>query len=95
MTGKGVSALSLKKRIPILKVEHEWLKKHERNLKHKQRKLTRRSKDSKNRNKARLKVVKVHSKIARIRKDFHHKLSRKIVSENPVIVVEKLLEKPA
>ena len=69
------------------------LKKHERNLKRKQCQLSRRKKGSKNRNKARLKVAKVHSKIARVRKDFHHKLSRKIVNENQVIVVEDLAVK--
>jgi putative transposase len=66
------------------------LKKHERNLKRKQRKLSRRKKGSKNRNKARLNVAKVHSKLSRVREDFHHKLSRKIVNENQVIVVEDL-----
>ncbi len=69
------------------------LKKHESNLKRKQRKLSRRKKGSKNRNKARLKVASVHSKIARVREDFHHKLSRKIVNENQVIVVEDLAVK--
>jgi len=66
------------------------LKKHERNLKCKQRKLSRKKKGSQNRNKARIKVAKVHGKIARVREDFHHKLSRKIVNENQVIVVEDL-----
>lgn len=35
----------------------------------------------------------MHSKIARVREDFHHKLSRKIVNENQVIVVEDLTVK--
>jgi putative transposase len=69
------------------------LKKHERNLKRKQRKLSRRKKGSNNRNKSRLKVAKVHGKIARVREDFHHKLSRKIVNENQVIMVEDLAVK--
>jgi putative transposase len=69
------------------------LKKHERNLKRKQRKLSRRKKGSNNWNKARLKVAKVHSKIARVREGFHHKLSRKMVNENQVIVVEDLAVK--
>ncbi|QYO67707.1 RNA-guided endonuclease InsQ/TnpB family protein [Leptolyngbya sp. 7M] len=34
-----------------------------------------------------------HAKIARVRADFHHKLSRKIVNENQVIVVEDLAVK--
>jgi putative transposase len=69
------------------------LKKHERNLKLKQRKLSRKKVGSKNRNKARRLVAKVHSKIARVREDFLHKLSRKIVNENQVIVVEDLAVK--
>jgi putative transposase len=67
-----------------------WLKKHERNLKIKQQRLSRRTKGSKNRNKARVAVAKVHNKIARCREDFLHKLSRKIVNENQVICVENL-----
>lgn len=67
-----------------------WYKKHERNLKIKQQRLSRRKKGSSNRNKARLKVAKVQGKIARCRTDFHHKLSRRIVDKNQVIAVENL-----
>ncbi len=64
--------------------------KHQRNLKRKQQKLSKKKKGSQNRKKARLAVAKVHSKIARSREDFLHKLSRKIVNENQVIAVENL-----
>jgi putative transposase len=47
-------------------------------------------KTTNNRRKAKLAVAKVHSKIKRVREDFLHKLSRKIVDENQVIVVENL-----
>jgi putative transposase len=67
-----------------------WLKKHERNLKIKQQRLSRRVKGSKNRNKSRIAVAKVHHKMARCREDFLHKLSRKIINENQVICVENL-----
>ena len=67
-----------------------WFKKHEKNLKHKQKDLSRKKKGSKNRNKARIKVAKLHEKIRRCREDFLHKLSRKIVDENQVIIVENL-----
>ena len=50
----------------------------------------RQQKGSQNRGKAQLKVAKVHNRISRCREDFHHKLSRKIVNENQVIVVENL-----
>lgn len=67
-----------------------WFKKHERNLKLKQQQLSRKQKGSNNRNKCRVKVAKVHNKITRCREDFHHKLSRRIVNENQVLVLENL-----
>jgi putative transposase len=67
-----------------------WLKKHEKNLKIKQQRLSRRTKGSNNRNKARVAVAKVHNKITLAREDFLHKLSRKILNENQVICVENL-----
>ena len=70
-----------------------WFKKHERNLKIKQQQLSRKQKGSNNRNKSRLKVAKIHNKISRCREDFHHKLSRRIVNENQVIVLENLAVK--
>lgn len=70
------------------------LKKHERNLKRKQRKLSRKKdKTTNRRRRAKLAVAKVHAKIARVRVDFRHKLSRKIVNKNQVIVVENLAVK--
>lgn len=70
------------------------LKKHERNLKRKQRKLSRKKdKTTNKRRKAKVALAKVHSKISRVREDFLHKLSRKIVNENQVIVVEDLAVK--
>ena len=64
--------------------------KHFKKLKRRQQKLSKKVKGSNNRSKARLIVSKVHSKIARCREDFLHKLSRKIVNENQVIAVENL-----
>jgi putative transposase len=69
------------------------LKKHEKNLKRKQRNLSRKTdKTTSRRRKTKLALAKVHSKISRV-KDFLHKLSRKIVKENQVIVVEDLAVK--
>lgn len=68
----------------------KWLRRHKKNLKRKQQKLSRKVKGSKSRDQARIKVAKVHSKISRCREDFLHKLSRKIVNENQVIVLESL-----
>lgn len=70
------------------------LKKHECNLKRKQRKLSRKpDKTTNKRRKAKQLLARVHSKISRVREDFLHKLSRKIVNENQVIVVEDLAVK--
>lgn len=69
------------------------LKKHSRNLKRKQQKLSRKVKGSNRRQKARRIVARVHEKIANVRKDFLHKLSRKMVNENQVICVENLAVK--
>ena len=66
------------------------LNKHEQNLKLKQQQLSRKQKGSNNRIKSRKKVARVHRKITNCREDFLHKLSRRIVNENQVIVVENL-----
>ena len=68
----------------------KWIKKHLINLKVKQQKLSRKVKGSNNRNKARRQVAVVHLKIANCRADCQHKLSRRIVNENQLIVVENL-----
>ncbi len=55
-----------------------------------QRRLSKKKKGSKNRDKARLKVAGQHEKVANQRKDFQHKLSKKLVVENQVISMEDL-----
>ena len=62
----------------------------QKNLKRKQQKLSRKQKGSKSRNKARQIVARVHEHIACARKDYLHKVSRKIVDENQVIAIETL-----
>ncbi len=66
------------------------LRKSEKRLAKLQKDLSRKIKGSNNRYKARLKVAKLHQRIANQRKDFLHKLSTKIISENQVIVLEDL-----
>ncbi|HYO06718.1 MAG TPA: transposase, partial [Phototrophicaceae bacterium] len=66
------------------------LAKHERNLKRKQQKLARKEKGSKSRDKARKLVARVHERIRNVRQDYLHKLSRKLVDDNQVFVVENL-----
>lgn len=55
-----------------------------------QRKLSKKKLGSKNRQKAKIKVARIHAKIQDCRKDFLHKLSHKLVNENQVICVETL-----
>jgi len=64
-----------------------WFKQSEKKLARLQRKLSKRIKGSKNRNKQRLKVAKQHQKVSNQRKDFQHKLSRKIVDDNQVSMI--------
>lgn len=64
--------------------------KHERNLQRKQQKLARKKKGSRSAFKAKRLVAKVHQRVANTRKDFVHKLSHRLVSENQVIAVESL-----
>jgi putative transposase len=66
------------------------LKQREKNLKRKQHSLSRKEKGSKRRGKARRIVARVHEPSANTRKDFQHKLSRKLMNDNQVIVVENL-----
>ncbi len=67
--------------------------KYQTRLKTLQRRLAKKKKGSNNRYKARLKVAKLHAKIADCRKDFLHKLSTKLVSENQAIYTETLAVK--
>ena len=70
-----------------------FLRKSEEKVKKAQRALSRKKIGSKNREKAKLILAKKHEKIANQRKDFLHKLSKRIVDENQVIVVETLKSK--
>ena len=72
-------------------VKHpKWLKRHERNLRYQQKRLSRRKKGSRRRNKARRLVARVHERLSNARQDFLHKLSRDLTDDNQVIVVENL-----
>ena len=66
------------------------LAKHEKNLKRKQQKLAKKQKGSKSKHKYRKVVARVHERVSNSRADFLHKLSRKLVNENQVVVVENL-----
>ncbi len=53
-----------------------------------QRRLARKKKGSKNRNKARQTVARIHARIADSRRDYQHKLSTRIIRENQTVCVE-------
>ena len=64
--------------------------KYQRQLKKAGRKLSKKKKGSNGWHKQRIVVAKIHEKIANSRKDFLHKLTTYLVSENDVICVEDL-----
>jgi len=70
-----------------------YFAKDEKRLAKAQRRLAKKKKGSKNRNKAGLKVAKIHARIADRRRDYQHKLSTRIAHENQVICVESLAVK--
>jgi putative transposase len=66
------------------------LRKNLKKLKRKQRQLSKKKKGSKNYEKAKQKLAKLHNSISNIRKDCLHKITTKIVRENKTIVLEDL-----
>lgn len=62
----------------------------DRKIRQLQKKLARQQKGSNRRNLTRLRIARLYNQIADTRKDFLHKLSTKIVSENQTIVLEDL-----
>ncbi len=55
-----------------------------------QRRLSRKTKGSSNRNKARIKVARLQEHIANQRKDFLQKKSTEIIKQNDIICIEDL-----
>jgi putative transposase len=72
---------------------HRHLKQSEKKLAKLQHQLSRKSKGSNNRNKARTKVARQHERIANQRNDTLHKLSTQLVKDYDVICVETLRPK--
>ena len=68
----------------------KYLKKSLDKLAKLQRELSRKSKGSSNRNKARIKAARQFEKIANQRKDFLQKLSTKLIKDNDIICIEDL-----
>lgn len=68
----------------------KYLEKSMRKLIREQRKLSRKQKNSNNRNKQRVKVALVHEKITNQRNDFLQKQSTMLIRENQTICIEEL-----
>lgn len=68
----------------------KFFHKDERNLARAQRQQAKKQLGSKNRDKARLKVARIHARIADRRQDFLHKLSTRLIRENQTVCVESL-----
>ena len=82
----ALAALSTGEKISNLKHDAREMKRKRRLS----RALARKQKGSKNRNKARIKLARLHAKVSDRRHDQLHKISSRLVHENQVIVVEDL-----
>jgi putative transposase len=86
--------LGLKSMVILSTGEHvgnpKYFSKDEKKLAKAQRRLAKKKKGTQNRAKARLKVARIHAKIADRRRDYQHKLSTRIIRENQTICVESL-----
>jgi putative transposase len=71
----------------------QFFRKDEKKLAHAQRRHAKKQKGSKNREKARRKVARLHARIADKRRDYQHKLTTRIIRENQVVCVESLAVK--
>ncbi len=89
--------LGLKSMVILSTGEHvgnpQFFRKDEKKLAKAQRRHAKKKKGSKNRAKARLKVARIHARIADRRWDYQHQLSTRIVHENQVICIESLTVK--
>ncbi len=68
----------------------KFFTKDEKNLAKAQGRHAKKQPSSNNRNKARLKVARIHARIADRRRDFLHKLSTRLIRENQTVCVESL-----
>ncbi len=71
----------------------KYLKKYEERLIKRQRLLSRKKKGSENRNRARIRLARLHEKLADTRLDFLHKAANSLLSKYSLITLEKLSPK--
>ena len=86
---KDLAVLSDGTKIP----NNRYTKRYECKLRRLQQSHSRKKKGSKNREKSRIRVAKLHERITRSRTDHLHKLSTQLIKENQVIGVEDLVVK--
>jgi putative transposase len=67
-----------------------FLRRAEKKLRSAQRSLARKQEGSRNRDKARVEVARVHAAVADSRREFHHQLSTMLICENQAVAVEDL-----
>ncbi|RLV75909.1 transposase [Streptomyces rapamycinicus NRRL 5491] len=70
-----------------------FLRRAEKRLKKARRALSRTEKGSRNRDKARVRVARAHARVADARREFHHRLSTRLIRENQAVAVEDLAVK--
>ena len=70
-----------------------FLRRAEKKLKRAQQALSRKTKGSKNQEKARIEVARDHGRVADARREFHHRLSTESIRENRAVAVENLAVK--
>jgi len=68
----------------------KFLRRLEYKIKFQQRALSRKKKGSKNYNKNKVRLAKLHEKIVNARKDYLHKISTELINENQIICLEDL-----
>jgi putative transposase len=68
----------------------QFLRRAERKLRHEQKSLSRKVKESNNREKSRVRLARRHARVADSRRDWQHKLSTEIVRDNQAVHVEDL-----
>jgi putative transposase len=69
------------------------LRRAEKKLRRAQQALSRKAKDSRNQEKARVKVARAHARVTDARRDFHHQLSTALIRDNQAVAVEDLVVK--
>ena len=71
----------------------KYYRKSENKLRYEQKQLSKKQKGSSNKNKQRKVVARINEYIANSRKDYLHKVSKKLIDENQVIITESLFVK--